>query len=165
LLKGDWQENYYGYPEIYGVGCAGRIVKLEELSDGRFNLLLQGIAEFRVEQEIRNRAYRQARVQWCGSRQQSADFSEDKWAEMCRLAAELMGKEGEQIVSSLLELKLSGWKVVNFLCYHLDFEPLEKQALLEALDQRAPYLQDLLAFKLQERRTGGGHKGGPNLAQ
>ncbi len=166
LLKGNWQADYYAYPEIYSIGCAGRIVKLDELSDGRFNLLLQGIAEFRVAQEIRERAYRRARVEWCASARQGADFGEVESAEIRRLLVELMGDEGEQILNGVLELKLSSWQIVNFLCFHLEFDPLEKQALLEALDQRASYLQDLLIFKLQERKSGtGGQDGGSALAQ
>jgi Lon protease-like protein len=163
LLKGNWQAEYYAYSQIYSIGCAGRIVKLDELPDGRFNLLLQGIAEFRIEQEIRERTYRQARVEWCALARQSTGLGEFESAEIRRMLAELMGSEGEQTFDRVLELKLPDWQVVNFLCFHLDFDPLEKQALLEALDHRAPYLQDLLAFKLQERRGGGGGQDGGSI--
>jgi Lon protease-like protein len=166
LLKGDWQADYYACPEIYSIGCAGRVAKLEELPDGRFNLLLQGIAEFRVEREIRERAYRQAHVEWCGPAVTGSVAEQAETAEIGRLLTELMGEEGEQILKSVLELNLPQWHVVNFLCFHLDFNPLEKQALLEALEDRGPRLQDLLTFKVQERRSfGGGQSGGPSLAQ
>jgi Lon protease-like protein len=45
---------------------------------------------------------------------------------------------------------------VNFLAQHLDVQPLEKQALLEALtlEDRARRLLDTLVFRLEELRTG-----------
>lgn len=66
LLKGNWESDYYAYPDIYAVGCAGRIERLVRISDGRYNLVLKGLSEFRVTREIRERPYRQAEVQWCG---------------------------------------------------------------------------------------------------
>src|ERR1700732_3420710 len=38
LLKGDWERDYYAYPDIFEVGCAGRISLLTPLPDGRYNL-------------------------------------------------------------------------------------------------------------------------------
>ena len=39
-------------PEIYAVGCAGRIVQYAELGDGRCFLTLMGVARFRIEEEL-----------------------------------------------------------------------------------------------------------------
>ena len=35
-------------PALYDVGCVGRIVDVEALDEGRFNLVLEGVARFRV---------------------------------------------------------------------------------------------------------------------
>ena len=37
---------------LYSVGCLGKIGEVEALDDGRFNLLLQGEARFRVLREL-----------------------------------------------------------------------------------------------------------------
>ena len=37
-------------PALYDVGCVGRIVDVEALDEGRFNLVLEGVARFRVRQ-------------------------------------------------------------------------------------------------------------------
>ncbi|MCK7478816.1 MAG: LON peptidase substrate-binding domain-containing protein [Candidatus Moduliflexus flocculans] len=50
-----------GRPAIYPVGCVGLISHIEELSDGRYNLVLRGVEKFRVvREEERTRAYRRA---------------------------------------------------------------------------------------------------------
>lgn len=40
------------YPALFDVGCLGKIIDIEALDDGRFNLVLEGIARFRVVEEI-----------------------------------------------------------------------------------------------------------------
>lgn len=37
---------------LYAIGCLGRIGEVEALDDGRFNLVLEGEARFRVEREL-----------------------------------------------------------------------------------------------------------------
>jgi Lon protease-like protein len=51
LLRPGWEKDYYGHPPIYDCLCAGRIIAHERLPDGKFNLLLQGIARARVISE------------------------------------------------------------------------------------------------------------------
>jgi len=69
----------------------------------------------------------------------------------------LRGKEvGEE---DLLRGSVDDETFVNFLAQHLDVEPLDKQALLEAttLAERAQSLADVLEFRLEELRL---HPGG-----
>src|ERR1700739_1716476 len=39
-------------PNLYRVGCVGRIPQLAETGDGRYLLQLTGVARFRVEEEL-----------------------------------------------------------------------------------------------------------------
>src|SRR3546814_8088996 len=39
-------------PALYDVGCLGRIADVEALEDGRYNIVLEGIARFRVQREL-----------------------------------------------------------------------------------------------------------------
>src|SRR5260370_9134346 len=73
-LKGDWERDYYAYPDIFEIGCAGRISLLTPLPDGRYNLRLDGLSEFRVVREIRDRSYRQAQIQWCPTPEEALDL-------------------------------------------------------------------------------------------
>ncbi len=61
---------------------------------------------------------------------------------------------GEQ---ELLRGSVDDETFVNFLAQHLDVEPLERQAMLEAatLAERARRLADVLEFRLEELRLPG----------
>src|SRR5262245_9855104 len=61
-LRPGYEANYEGRPAIYAIGCAGVITDVEELPDGRFNIVLRGLVKFRVTGEDQSRLYRLARV-------------------------------------------------------------------------------------------------------
>src|SRR5205823_11507801 len=64
LLRPGWEEDYHKSPPIYPAVCLGRITQEERLPDGRYNLLLQGLARARVIEEIPTpKLYRTARVE------------------------------------------------------------------------------------------------------
>lgn len=166
LLKGSWERDYYAYPDIYEIGCAGRIERLVRMPDGRYNLILKGLSEFRVSREIRDRPYRQAEVQWCPVTPETLAMSNEAATHLRQLLTAYLGEPAEQAWRAMVEERgLRGARLVNFLCFHLDLSPLEKQTLLEALDQRAACLLDVLTFKLAERNAGpirpGGNESGP----
>jgi Lon protease-like protein len=63
LLQPGWEAEYHKSPPIHPVICLGRVHKEERLPDGRWNLLLHGLARARVENEVKaDRLYRVARV-------------------------------------------------------------------------------------------------------
>jgi uncharacterized protein len=166
LLKGDWERDYYANPDIYTMGCAGKIDRLVQMPNGRYNLILQGLSEFKVEREIRNRPYRQAEVEWCGVAQESLQMSDESMDHLRQLLLSYIGEPAREAWRTVVEERgLRGAQLVNFLCFHLDLSPLEKQTLLEALDQRAACLLDVLTFKMAERKMGpmgsGGGDSGP----
>src|SRR5258708_1357230 len=52
-------------PNLYKIGCVGRITQIAETGDGRYLLQLTGIARFRVEEELSvSTPYRQCRVSY-----------------------------------------------------------------------------------------------------
>jgi Lon protease-like protein len=160
MLKGDWEHDYHAYPDIFEIGCAGRITNLARLPDGRFNLTLDGFSEFRVTRELRERAFRQAIVQWQPSPAVALD---DQAMENLReLLVRFLGPTALDVWRTLVEHRgLRGSELINFICFHLDVPSLEKQTLLEAGETRADCLLDVLTFKLEERKLGpGGPSGG-----
>ena len=62
-LRPGFEKDYDGRPPIYAVGCAGRIEKYEQLPDGRYVILLQGLTAFRVLGENQRKPYRLGRVE------------------------------------------------------------------------------------------------------
>ena len=62
-LRPGFEKDYEGRPPIYAVGCAGRIEQYEQLPDGRYAILLQGLTAFRVLSENQRKPYRLGRVE------------------------------------------------------------------------------------------------------
>src|SRR5438094_666924 len=52
LLKPGWEDAYDGRPPVYPVACLGRVVADQLLPDGRYNLLVRGLARMRVHGEV-----------------------------------------------------------------------------------------------------------------
>lgn len=136
-------------PALYGVGCAGRLEKVEPQEDGRFHVLLRGVSRFRVAEEIgERRGYRRARADYRPFR---ADLGEpDALVDPDPLLAalrEFAGRQGLEIDFRRLEL-LPGAALVNGLSVALPFSAGEKQALLEAdgVEHRSELLLSLMGM-------------------
>jgi Lon protease-like protein len=70
-----------------------------------------------------------------------------------------LGDREPKLARKLLDdASVSDELLVNFLCYALDFSPLEKQALLDAqsLAQRGARLCEVVQFALEGGGVGGG---------
>jgi uncharacterized protein len=155
LLKGDWQRDYYAHPDIFEVGCAGRIGNLIRLPDGRYHLTLEGISEFRVVREIRDRAYRRAEVQWHPVPPAALDCDAETMELLREVLFRYLGSSAREAWRTLVDQRgMRGAELINFLCFHIDLLPLEKQTLLEAMSNRIECLIDVLTFKVEERKHG-----------
>ncbi|MGE0825423.1 MAG: LON peptidase substrate-binding domain-containing protein [Candidatus Binatia bacterium] len=159
LLRGNWQENYEGNPDIFPVGCVGEMMRVAPLPDGRFNILLQGVRVYRITEEVSTKSYREARVDWQPSVKES--LSPELRRDL-RYVLERYLRNNENVQQLLADPAVEDDFLVNFFSFHLDFMPIEKQGLLEALTlrERAERLQDMLDFKLSEPRGGDGGSGG-----
>src|SRR5438309_1970271 len=62
LLKEGWEADYEGAPAIFPMGCVGRMMNVQRLSDGRSNILLQGLRRFEIQHEVGAESYRQGRI-------------------------------------------------------------------------------------------------------
>jgi uncharacterized protein len=162
LLRGNWQEQYEGTPDIYPVGCAGEMVRVNPLPDGRFNIMLQGVREFSIVEESVPKGYREAKVEWRPLSRES--LAEGERAELHRLLKRYL-QNNEKVQQFLNDSSIEDGFLVNFFAFHLDFMPIEKQGLLEAvtLPERAERLRDMLDFKLSEAQwTDGAGGAGKN---
>lgn len=157
LLRGDWQERYEGKPEVFPVCCAGEMVRISALQDGRFNVLLKGFRECQVKEELPDtgKLYREFVVEWRQPDQQSLASSLRQ--ELNRLLDSYL-KKNETVQKFLSDPTVEDDFFVNFFAFHLDFLPIEKQSLLEAvaIPDRAVLLRDMLDFKLTEGRWADG---------
>ena len=162
LLRPGWESEYDGRPAIYEVGCAGLITHAERLSDGRFNIVLQGLEKFRVidEEEDERRQYRLAHVENLSESMTERD-KEEMRGERKRLESLLVPQPSGRSAEPKVPASMSDEDLVNALAQYLELEPVEKQALLErdGLLSRCRSLIELLEMKVivARHKWGGEH--------
>ena len=132
---------------LYEVGCLGRIGDVEALEDGRYNIVLEGEARFRVLRELDvTTAFRQV----------EAEFIEDPQNEVLssveRAAFEFEAKrfavmQGYTVDWDSVE-RLDDETLINGVAQIIPFDSAAKQALLEApnLAERCELMIQLMQF-------------------
>jgi len=154
LLKEGWEADYEGAPAIFAMGCVGRMMNVQRLSDGRSNILLQGLRRFEIQHEVGAESYRQGRIVLKDLFQPDAALPTEIRREIVKVVAGFIrNREDGVTLSAMLKQPIHDDVLVQNLSFALDFTPLEKQFLLESdsLIQQGRRLLDLLHFKLHER--------------
>jgi Lon protease-like protein len=154
LLRGEWEADYGGKPDIFRTGTVGEMVRMEELPDGRFNIVLRGLREYTIVRELDRAAYREAVVTWHDPTGEPLPAGmRDDVTRLVHRYLERLGREVGQ-ADALLGVAVDDETFVNFFAQHLDLSPLERQALLETstVVERARRLSDVLQFRLEELR-------------
>jgi uncharacterized protein len=149
LLRPGWETDYDGRPPVYPVGCAGLITHAERLEDGRYNIVLQGLEKFRIQEEDATLPYRLARVNSIEESMSEADKEEMRAARR-RLESLLVPQPKGRGVDTKVPPSMADEDLVNALAQYLELEPVEKQALLEreGLLARCRSLIELLEMKV-----------------
>ncbi len=146
-----------GNPALYGVGCVGEIVGVEEMEDGRYNIVLNGSSRFRIIAETDlGTAYRNAEVDAA-----AFDDSEPPPLPMALRAdveqeARRLGDVLGLAVDWAAVGRLDDEMLVNAIAQVAPFDVGAKQALLEAeaLDARADLLAQLMQFQRMATSAG-----------
>ena len=153
LLKEGWEHGYTGNPPIFPIGCVGRLVSMQQLPDGRSNVLLRGLARYEISEEVPGRSYRQANIVLKPQSRETSLNASLRMELQEVLRNLLQGQEMPALWQGLCSRDDNDELVVNTLSTFLDFTPLEKQFLLEAesLLQQARRLRDLIQFQRHEQ--------------
>ncbi len=62
LFEGDdWQKDYEGSPAVRPHVCIGYILRHQDLPDGRYNILLQGLCRAELVEEVQSAPYRRGK--------------------------------------------------------------------------------------------------------
>jgi Lon protease-like protein len=138
---------------LHDIGCAGRVTQFSETEDGRYMITLAGVSRFRIEQEINGFSpYRRCQVSWTG-------FERDLGRAECDTTLDRPDFLHLLERYFLLRNMSTDWGalkdaddelLINSLAMLLDFDPEDKQALLEAPDliQRRETLVTLIEFAI-----------------
>ena len=137
-------------PELYNIGCAGKITSFNETNDGRYLIVLNGISRFKIVKEINSeKLYRKFDVSF-------AEYNKDTNTH----TTEIKFSDLELIFKNLKSLfKTRGYSVnwkeleqqsldqtINTLSMASPFSLEEKQILLESVDlkTRKQKLEEIL---------------------
>ncbi|WP_170328106.1 LON peptidase substrate-binding domain-containing protein [Ruegeria arenilitoris] len=140
--------------KLHQIGCAGRVTQFSETEDGRYLITLTGISRFRITSELDAfTPYRRCAVSWDGfdrdlGRAELDDgFDRSKFLYLLErfFASRQLSTDWDTLKDADDEL------LVNSLSMLLDFDPEEKQALLEApcLRTRRETLVTLIEFAMR----------------
>ncbi len=137
-------------PELYGVGCLGKITSFRETEDGRYLIELKGLIRFQAIQEIDTKTkYRILEVEFknfyhdLSEEKEKLEFSDLEL--IFKNLRSLFEKRGFIINWKALE-KQSLNEIINALAMASPFSLEEKQVLLEAknLDVRKNKISQIL---------------------
>ena len=135
-------------PALYDIGCLGRISDVEALEDGRYNIVLEGVARFRVIKELSvNTPFRQIEAEV-----ESPQDVDGPLASIERAALEQESRRFAQAQGYAVDwnavARLDDEALVNGIAQVAPFDAAAKQALLEAasLNDRAELIIQLMQF-------------------
>lgn len=146
MLKPGHEREYYGHPPIFEVGCAGVIAHVDELPDGRYNVVLQGLMKFRIKSEDTSYAYRVAEIE--PIQETLSDSERESLRGLRPRLLELLATVVPDDQSPTPE-EISDHELVNGLAQYLPMEPHERLDLLKLED---PLVRALALIEKPERR-------------
>lgn len=140
------QGPYEGAP-LFEIGCVGKIGEVEALEDGRFNVILEGEARFRLVRELDVATpFRQVEGELLTEPENEALSSVER-AGFEREARRFARSQGYQVDWDSVA-RLDDVSLINGVSQIAPFDAAAKQALLEAPDirSRCELLVQLLQF-------------------
>ncbi len=142
--------DYSKSPELYKIGCLGKISSFKDTDDGRYLIELKGVIRFEIQKEIKsNKKYREFEINFQNYLHDLEDNKEDlKFSDLELIFKDLktlFEKRGFIINWKALE-KQSLDETINALAMTSPFSLEEKQVLLEAknLDIRKKRIAEIL---------------------
>jgi len=132
---------------LFDIGCVGRIAEVEALDDGRFDIVLEGLARFTILRELDvTTSFRQVEAELeAGGESEILALAERSSLEMeSRRFADAQGYAVDWEAVSRLDDEL----LVNGIAQIAPFDVASKQALLEAsgISARAELIVQLMQF-------------------
>jgi len=135
-------------PPLFGIGCVGKIIDVEALDDGCYNIILQGQARFRMVRELEvTTAFRQIEAELepiSDEPEQLGIANRASLEQQSRIFAQAQGYAVDWEAVN----RLDDEALVNGIAQIAPFDPAAKQALLEApsLGARAELIVQLMSF-------------------
>ena len=132
---------------LFAIGCVGRIGDVEALDDGRYNIVLEGEARFRMIEEVgASTPFRQIEAELLPEADDEVLSSAER-ASFEREARRFADRQGYSVDWDSVE-RLDDTALINGVSQIAPFDAASKQALLEAADlrERCELLVQLMQF-------------------
>jgi Lon protease-like protein len=132
---------------LYSVGCIGKIGEVQAMDDGRYNLILEGTARFRLVRELDVATpFRQIEAE-VYAEDEDETLSHAQRGGFEREARRFADMQGYSVDWDSVE-RLDDRSLINGVSQIAPFDPASKQALLEAetLTDRCELLVQLMQF-------------------
>jgi len=164
LLQAGYEDDYDGAPPVYATGCSGLITHAEKLGDGRYNLILRGLEKFSIHGEevaAVGRLYRSAVITPIDETVRATE--RDELRRERQKLQELLTPVFSGSLDGRLPDAMPDEDLINALAQYLEFDPMEKLALLERQGAlaRCRAMIELLEMKamIAEQGSGNGDQG------
>lgn len=135
-------------PELFDIGCVGKIIDIEAMDDGRFNIVLEGVSRFRVVEELdASTAFRQVQAELEDELEMDEVLASAERAALEIESRKFADLQGYQVDWDSIG-RLDDTSFVNGIAQIAPFDAASKQALLEVdgLSNRAELIIQLLEF-------------------
>jgi Lon protease-like protein len=132
---------------LYKIGCVGKIGEVQAMDDGRYNLILEGVARFRLIRELDvSTAFRQIEAD-IYDEDEDETLTHAQRGGFEREARRFADAQGYSVDWDSVE-RLDDRSLINGVSQIAPFDPASKQALLEAetLTDRCELLVQLMQF-------------------
>jgi Lon protease-like protein len=132
MLRPGYEADYEDRPPVFNTGCSGLITHSDLLEDGRYNLVLRGVAKFTIAAEefpTVGRLYRSAVINLVDEAVAAVEREELR-RQRRRLEA-LLAPLMSGVLDRQLPREMPDEDLINTLAQYLEFDPIEKLALLE----------------------------------
>ncbi len=135
-------------PDLFKIGCLGRICDVEAMDDGRYNVILEGIARFRLVRELDvTTPFRQVEAELIEEAPDSDILAGIERASLERESRKFADAQGYAVDWEQVS-RLDDVSLVNGVSQIAPFDSAAKQALLEAnsIGERAELMVQLMQF-------------------
>ncbi len=134
-------------PDLFDIGCIGRISDVEALEDGRYNVVLEGESRFRIIRELNvTTPFRQVEAELIKDPKDESLSSVER-AGFEQEARRFADVQGYSVDWDSVE-RLDDMALINGVSQIAPFDAASKQALLEASDlsERCELMVQLMQF-------------------
>ena len=157
LFKPDWKKEYGGCPAVHPILGLGRIIEDSRLEDGRYNLVLHGIARLRLLKEVSQDPFRSVQVELLQEKPAVGPGYDRKRRLLLSFYVQVLKQISQGGVAAPPEDVPLGL-LCDLLASLIAFDPAVKQSMLQELDVATRC--DLLLELLQRMNAPG--LGGPD---